>query len=108
MLTSRSTHSPKVEGGSCSICHQAHSSQEDSLLNAGGIRTCLACHESQQHGHPIGTDRIDPRTKKAMTCVSCHDPHGTEFPFQLRGDQSRGLCLECHSTGHEGESGGAR
>lgn len=102
---SRSVHSPSLEGGSCMICHQPHSSKEDTLLWSGEIRTCLGCHETQRHGHPLGSDRIDPRTGKPITCVTCHDPHGTDFPMQLRGDQSRGLCLECHSSSGSGSTG---
>ena len=96
--TARSAHSPNVEGGACTICHQPHSSKDEFLLSAGGIRTCLPCHELQRHGHPLGSDRLDPRTGQGITCVTCHDPHGTEFAYQLRGDQTRGLCLECHVT----------
>ncbi|MEW6746470.1 MAG: cytochrome c3 family protein [Planctomycetota bacterium] len=94
--SSRTSHPRSVQGGSCMICHAAHSSKEPALLKAGAIRTCLPCHEMQRHGHPLGADRIDPRTGQGITCVTCHDPHGTDFPYQLRGDQSRGLCLECH------------
>jgi predicted CXXCH cytochrome family protein len=89
------------DGGACGACHQPHSSREEHLLSAGPIRTCLGCHETARHGHPLGSDRLDPRTGEEITCVTCHDPHGTEFPMQLRGDQSRGLCLECHKAdGH--------
>ena len=70
------------------------------LLTGGEIRRCLTCHETMRHGHPLGEDRIDPRTGKGITCVTCHDPHGTDFPMHLRGDQTRGLCLECHQTDH--------
>ncbi len=96
----KAAHPRTVESGSCTICHQAHSSKEAGLLNSDGIRTCLPCHQNQRHGHPMGADRTDPRTGKGMTCLSCHDPHGTEFPYFLVGDQTRGLCVECH-TGEE-------
>jgi len=104
--TSRSVHPPSLEDGSCLICHQPHSGKEERLLWQGEIRTCLGCHETQRHGHPLGADRLDPRTGKPITCVTCHDPHGTEFPMQLRGDQSRGLCLECHSSSGSGSASG--
>ena len=97
---SRSVHPVKVEKGSCTACHQPHFSDSKSLLFAGPIRTCLSCHETQQHGHPLGSDRLDPRTGEEITCVTCHDPHGTAYPYTLRGDQSRGLCVECHNDDH--------
>jgi predicted CXXCH cytochrome family protein len=98
---SKSAHPVKDEKGSCLGCHSPHSSNEPHLLTAGEIRTCIQCHETAKHGHPLGDDRLDPRTGKPITCVTCHDPHGTAYAYQLRGDQSRGLCIECHDTNHE-------
>lgn len=98
---SKSAHPVIDEKGACLGCHSPHSSTEEHLLISGPIRTCLACHETAKHGHPLGDDRLDPRTGKAITCVTCHDPHGTAFSYQLRGDQSRGLCVECHDSEHQ-------
>jgi predicted CXXCH cytochrome family protein len=98
--SSRSVHPFKASDGGCLGCHSAHSADSQWLLAGGEIRRCLTCHESMRHGHPLGEDRIDPRTGQAITCVTCHDPHGTDFPMHLRGDQTRGLCLECHQTDH--------
>ena len=94
----RSAHPLRSKDVSCLSCHQPHSSREEHLLSSGGIRTCMPCHPTERHGHPLGEDHLDPRTGSRITCVTCHDPHGTDFPYQLRGDQSRGLCLECHSN----------
>jgi predicted CXXCH cytochrome family protein len=102
---SKSAHPTKEEHRACLGCHSPHSSTEPALLSAGEIRTCIQCHETAKHGHPLGDDRLDPRTGKAITCVTCHDPHGTEFAYQLRGDQSRGLCVECHDTDHDTKKG---
>jgi predicted CXXCH cytochrome family protein len=96
----KSAHPIVDEKGACLGCHSPHSSTQEHLLNSGPIRTCLSCHETAKHGHPLGEDRLDPRTGKGITCVTCHDPHGTAFSYQLRGDQSRGLCIECHDTDH--------
>lgn len=105
---SKSAHPVKDEKGSCLGCHSPHSSTEPHLLMAGEIRTCIQCHETAKHGHPLGDDRLDPRTGKPITCVTCHDPHGTPFAYQLRGDQTRGLCIECHSTDHETKKDSSR
>jgi predicted CXXCH cytochrome family protein len=97
--TARSVHPTRFEdGSSCDACHRPHASDEEDLLSRGGIRTCLACHETERHGHPLGDDRLDPRTGQPITCVTCHDPHGTDFAYQLIGERTRGLCLECHDT----------
>jgi predicted CXXCH cytochrome family protein len=102
---SKSAHRVDDDKGACLACHAPHSSDEPHLLTAGEIRTCLVCHETAKHGHPLGDDRPDPRTGKPITCVTCHDPHGTAYPYQLRGDQSRGLCVECHDPQHEKPKG---
>jgi predicted CXXCH cytochrome family protein len=102
--SARTVHDTDLEGEGCLACHQPHSSTETHLLSAGSIRTCLNCHEMQRHGHPLGADRLDPRTGEPITCVTCHDPHGTEFPMQLRGDQKRGLCLECHGESPDADA----
>lgn len=106
--SSRSAHPKSVEEGSCAICHAPHSSKFDHLMKSDAIRTCLSCHQQQQHGHPMGEGRTDPRTGKGITCMSCHDPHGTEFPMFLVGDQTRGLCVDCHSTDHQAEERGKK
>lgn len=98
---SKSAHPMKTDKVVCSSCHTPHSSNEEHLLVNGPIRTCINCHQTASHGHPLGEDRLDPRTGKAITCVTCHDPHGTAFSYTLRGDQSRGLCIECHDSDHD-------
>lgn len=101
----KSAHPWPADKGACLACHAPHSSTEPHLLVNGEIRTCLACHETAKHGHPLGEDRIDPRNDQPITCVTCHDPHGTAFSYQLRGDQSRGLCVQCHSGDHDAGKG---
>jgi len=95
-----STHPAKA--GGCSICHDPHQSGNPSLLRAKGTEVCAKCHKGHaQFGHPMGGGVTDPRTGKEMTCLSCHDPHGTQFKMTLRGDPQRGLCVSCHSAGEE-------
>lgn len=105
---SKSVHPLKTEKATCTSCHAPHSSNEEHLLLNGPIRTCVTCHQTATHGHPLGEDRLDPRTQKPITCVTCHDPHGTQFSYSLRGDQSRGLCVECHNADHDKVRDGPR
>jgi predicted CXXCH cytochrome family protein len=105
---SKSAHPVDAKQGACLACHSAHSSSEPSMLISGPIRTCLGCHETASHGHPLGEGRLDPRDGKPITCVTCHDPHGTQFSYELRGDQSRGLCVDCHDPEKHGGKGGGK
>jgi predicted CXXCH cytochrome family protein len=46
-------------------------------------------------GLPINTSRCVMEGK--LTCISCHDPHGSSNPSQLREDpQNDKLCARCH------------
>jgi predicted CXXCH cytochrome family protein len=38
-----------------------------------------------------------------MTCLSCHNPHGTQFVALLIDSPSRALCIQCHKDQPEDE-----
>ena len=46
----------------------------------------------------FGPNVIDPRTKEAMTCLSCHAPHGTPHVSLLTENPQRALCVQCHPS----------
>lgn len=93
----------KVAFESCTNCHDVHSADYKGLLSTPDINElCMTCHEDAEktHYHPL-KNKIDPRTRKPMTCVSCHSPHSAADKSLLRGDKSRGLCVGCHDpSGH--------
>jgi predicted CXXCH cytochrome family protein len=93
-----SIHPLKAGGGRCTICHSPHQSGNAHLLKAADVNAvCGKCHEGHaQFGHPVGSNVIDPRTGAGLTCLSCHDPHGTQQRMTLRLDPQRALCVECH------------
>jgi predicted CXXCH cytochrome family protein len=98
-ITSKSTlfKHPKLED--CSSCHNAHGSDNIFFLRANEGESCNIgkCHEQQQiFSHPIGSDTIDPRNKKEMNCVTCHNPMGTGYKNNLRLDPDKELCEQCH------------
>ena len=97
--SARSVHPLKVENGRCSICHTGHVSEQGKLLKAAAADLCKGCHKSHSDfAHPIGAGIIDPRTGGAMTCLSCHDPHGTAWPATLIDNPQRALCIQCHKS----------
>jgi predicted CXXCH cytochrome family protein len=83
--------------GSCSNCHQVHGSNNLAMLNGDGNQVCSSCHETQgKFTHPVGAGTNDPRTGMTVNCVSCHYPHGTDYPKNLKMDDAKDLCVQCH------------
>ncbi len=124
----QSTHAGRISGShakvqvSCVSCHSVHHSVKDSSLpmmrdlsakapsafaklalptsRASKItELCSSCHASawasfqRPHTHPI--------SQGAMSCVDCHNPHGTSRPFGLnttaRTTNSEPGCFKCHA-----------
>lgn len=82
----------------CNECHAVHGSNEVAMLRDDGNATCSRCHETQGvFSHPVGERIRDPRNGQAMDCVSCHNPHGTDYKMNLRLDGQEALCKQCHT-----------
>ena len=85
--------------GNCLNCHVGHGSNHPAMLNGDGNAACVRCHETQgEFTHPVGDKIIDPRNGQPVTCVTCHDPMGTNFKYNLRLSGEATLCLECHKN----------
>lgn len=77
----------------CTACHLQIGKMEDHqfALPAAPEELCTKCHQlpAKAHGHQPVTEG---------KCMSCHDPHGSEFKAELRGDPNKTLCTMCHHT----------
>ena len=83
----------------CKECHAVHGSSHLAMLKDGGNKTCSRCHETQgKFTHPIGEKVLDPRSGQIVTCVSCHNPMGTDFRYNLKLSGTKDLCIQCHRT----------
>lgn len=85
-------HGP-VAVGECTACHGAHQSDFPKLLQAQANDVCFTCH----------TDKKSDLEKKKVVhkpvrenCVSCHNPHASDYTFQLKNDSAAALCYDCH------------
>ena len=88
---------PMVKSGKCTGCHQPHGSDNRLFLASDENSTCENCHETQgKFTHPLGKDCLDPRSKRGMTCISCHNPMGSKDKYSLRFEQKKELCIQCH------------
>ncbi len=84
-------HSAVASG--CDGCHHAASDKDAQkttiTLTATGAALCALCHEATK-------DPVVHGPVKAGQCLSCHDPHTSEFKAQTRADNNV-LCLACHA-----------
>ena len=86
-----------VTANDCQLCHAVHGANQVAMLKGDGNSVCLGCHPNQgQFSHPVGRGVIDPRNNQEATCLSCHDPHGTDFKGQLKMSGQEALCVQCH------------
>ncbi len=81
----------------CNGCHEPHGSSHLAMLRGDGIEVCVRCHEDQgKFTHPVGPGVLDRQTGQVVTCVSCHNPMGTQYGYQLVRDGKKALCVVCH------------
>lgn len=108
-LVSREAPTPYVHGiifgSGCVACHDPHASDHEFMLHETTNELCLGCHPRQEKfklGHPVGRHPVSApkeslRSGRRLTCVSCHNPHGSSQKLMLietfRGAR---LCRKCH------------
>lgn len=97
-----------VEIYGCPACHNPHSSDFAFNLNKPINALCTTCHagfDDGYHaaqrpaggGHPMAGLPDPTREDRDLSCTSCHDPHGGEFPYLwYRAPTKTDLCNECH------------
>jgi DmsE family decaheme c-type cytochrome len=90
-----SSHPLRFGEMTCTDCHNAHDSNNDSLLKRSTINdTCYTCH-AEKRG-PFLWEHA-PATED---CSLCHNPHGSNHPALLK-QRPPLLCQQCHSpSGH--------
>jgi len=75
----------------CAVCHQVVASGETATvrLTMPNDQICFTCHlkSEDEYQHP-------PYAQGQ--CVSCHDPHSSNYPMHLRADVNT-ICLGCHT-----------
>ena len=98
------THVGRINGShsknevSCVSCHTIHKNGPNGLVArtpAAINQLCATCH------HDIWAKFQLPYahrlTQEAMSCVDCHNPHGTAFPHMMQTFRSNDPgCFNCH------------
>jgi len=91
-------HAPS-EAVNCLTCHSIHKSdpKQASLLVKEPTKLCATCH--QDAASSFRTLPYAHRLREgALSCVSCHDPHGRSYKHAVR--ETRGGepgCVSCHA-----------
>ncbi len=84
--------------GDCVVCHNPHASTDTLLLRKKTVvEQCGFCHDLSKYSegkHPVSRH---PLESKNLTCVSCHNPHGSEFKRFLIADPKT-FCTVCHES----------
>ena len=85
----KAVHSAIAMG--CTTCHEVKSAGESTVVNlvSPAEQICFTCHEKSKEQSLHG-----PYEKGQ--CVTCHDPHTSDYPKQLRAE-GNALCMACHA-----------
>jgi len=82
---------------SCSDCHNPMARFSDSgLIKKVSINeTCITCHQQQRAEFSKRSHM--PVLDGKMTCVDCHNPHGSTTASLLKTDSINETCYQCHA-----------
>ncbi len=100
----------KVMESGCIKCHDAHASDQPGGLLKATNELCVSCHEKQADGahvtgmkpgvlHKISGGLDEKRAGRAFSCVSCHNPHGSDnAKLFYKGQTATESCAYCHEA----------
>lgn len=100
VTTSPHIHFPATDR--CMSCHDAHSSPQKALLVDDVFNICSSCHEDMATtphpvvGHPLATVEKPSKPPREISCMSCHDAHGSQHA-SLLSTARKTLCKNCHN-----------
>lgn len=89
----RSEH---AQGGlNCLQCHHPHlyKSKPAILITAQPVELCQSCHVEVKAQFRLDEHHRVP--EGALTCMDCHEPHGSMNQHQLKG-AGDSVCFKCH------------
>jgi len=96
----KAVHSAIATG--CLSCHEVRVNKDVTrvkLITTTPYKLCLTCHADKDASQIKGT----VHKPAVRDCLSCHDPHTSDFKNQLlkatAGEKKDNLCLTCHNEG---------
>jgi predicted CXXCH cytochrome family protein len=95
-----SSKSAHPVAGECLTCHSPHGTDQNHLVKSDIYGLCTSCHEDQKINHPVGRHPLrfaKVKNGSELSCVTCHNPHGSENEKLLRfAGSSMEVCAQCH------------
>lgn len=89
-------HPPAKQG--CTNCHDPHAGKHQFRLKADRRKDiCLTCHTEKKEWVNNVKNKHGAIFLEDGGCIACHDPHGTTRPKMLKAENTKDLCLRCHS-----------
>ena len=90
-----STH--ETRGLACTNCHQLMEkvSVKNQLAKSTELETCFQCHKDRR-AQMVKSNHM-PLENGAMTCSSCHNPHGSATDKLLKEASVNETCYKCHA-----------
>ena len=91
---------PHPVASECVTCHSPHGSDQPRMVKTDVYTLCTGCHDEQRMNHPVGRHPLQfakLSDTEEISCVSCHNPHGSPNEFLLKVPGGRmGICEQCH------------
>ncbi len=106
---SKRVHHGPTAVGTCTLCHNPHSSDWPSFVHIHPTDLCLNCHQDKKSGlhviagffgkgHPVRAASDPLRRDRPFSCAGCHNPHAGDTQNLLNSDRSNQAryCQTCH------------
>ena len=83
------------KGLSCNKCHSIHGGHDKNLAKADSKEICFQCHKDVKSA--VNKTSHHPIIEGKISCVDCHNPHGSAGPKLLSANTVNEKCYECHA-----------
>ena len=79
----------------CANCHTVHAPKDKVLSKATQFEVCFACHKDKRA--EVNRPSHHPVLEGKVACSDCHNPHGSAGQGNLKRDNVRDTCFQCHA-----------
>jgi len=79
----------------CADCHKLHQAKDPVREVATQTDVCTSCHQTRKSDAMKASHH--PLREGKMACSSCHAPHGSTAPAQLKKNSVNETCTSCHA-----------
>lgn len=83
-----------MSGVSCFDCHNVHQSADLKVHPKDVSVLCYDCHQNVRAQFSLPTHHAVPEQR--MSCLDCHEPHGTATDALLKEPTVKEVCTNCH------------